>query len=94
MATLCLAAVKEEPATKFAKDQLKGHHRAHRAGWKKKRRRSRTISAIVYAEAKGNGLRRQGAAHHRAECGKQDANERAPNRKPSWKTYMQALGML
>jgi len=59
------AAVKEDPATTFAKDQLKAIiERIERLEEEKK-----TISddiRDVYCRGQGQRLRRQGAAHHRA----------------------------
>src|SRR6185369_7085677 len=77
------AAVKEEPATRFAKDQLKAIiERIERLEEEKK-----TISddiRDVYAEAKGNGFDVK-ALRTIVRLRKQDA---------ILETYMQALGML
>jgi uncharacterized protein (UPF0335 family) len=85
------AAVKEEPATKFAKDQLKAIvERIERLEEEKK-----TISddiRDVYAEAKGNGFDVK-ALRTIVRLRKQDANERA-EQETILETYMQALGML
>jgi uncharacterized protein (UPF0335 family) len=85
------AAVKEEPATKFAKDQLKAIiERIERLEEEKK-----TISddiRDVYAEAKGNGFDVK-ALRTIVRLRKQDANERAEE-ETILETYMQALGML
>jgi uncharacterized protein (UPF0335 family) len=85
------AAVKEEPATKFAKDQLKSViERVERLEEEKK-----TISddiRDVYAEAKGNGFDVK-ALRTIVRLRKQDANERA-EQETILETYMQALGML
>jgi uncharacterized protein (UPF0335 family) len=85
------AAVKEAPATKFAKDQLKAIiERIERLEEEKK-----TISddiRDVYAEAKGNGFDVQ-ALRSIVRLRKQDANERA-EQETILETYMQALGML
>jgi len=85
------AAVKEEPATKFAKDQLKAIiERIERLEEEKK-----TISddiRDVYAEAKGNGFDVK-ALRTIVRMRKQDANERAEE-ETILETYMQALGML
>ena len=66
MATSAAAAVQDEPATKFAKDQLKAIiERIERLEEEKK-----TISddiRDVYAEAKGNGYDTK-ALHHRADA--------------------------
>jgi uncharacterized protein (UPF0335 family) len=85
------AAVKEAPATKFAKDQLKAIiERIERLEEEKK-----TISddiRDVYAEAKGNGFEVK-ALRVIVRLRKQDANERA-EQETILETYMQALGML
>jgi len=85
------AAVKEAPATKFAKDQLKAIiERVERLEEEKK-----TISddiRDVYAEAKGNGFDVK-ALRTIVRLRKQDANERA-EQETILETYMQALGML
>ena len=85
------AAVKEAPATKFAKDQLKAIiERIERLEEEKK-----TISddiRDVYAEAKGNGFDTK-ALRAIVRLRKQDANERA-EQETILETYMQALGML
>jgi uncharacterized protein (UPF0335 family) len=84
-------AVKEAPATKFAKDQLKAIiERIERLEEEKK-----TISddiRDVYAEAKGNGYDVK-ALRTIVRLRKQDANERAEE-ETILETYMQALGML
>ena len=86
------AAVRyDEPATKFAKDQLKAIvERIERLEEEKK-----TISddiRDVYAEAKGNGYDVK-ALRAVVRLRKQDANERA-EQETILDTYMQALGML
>ena len=85
------AAVKEAPATKFAKDQLKAIiERIERLEEEKK-----TISddiRDVYAESKGNGFDVK-ALRTIVRLRKQDANERAEH-ETILETYMQALGML
>ncbi len=85
------AAVKEAPATKFAKDQLKAIiERIERLEEEKK-----TISddiRDVFAEAKGNGFDVK-ALRTIVRLRKQDANERA-EQETILETYMQALGML
>ena len=84
------AAFKEEPATKFAKDQLKAIiERIERLEEEKK-----TISddiRDVYAEAKGNGFDVK-ALRTIVRLRKQDENERA-EQETILETYMQALGM-
>jgi uncharacterized protein (UPF0335 family) len=85
------AAVKEESATRFAKDQLKSViERVERLEEEKK-----TISddiRDVYAEAKGNGFDVK-ALRTIVRLRKQDANERA-EQETILETYMQALGMV
>ena len=84
-------AVQDEPATRFAKDQLKAIiERIERLEEEKK-----TISddiRDVYAEAKGNGFDVK-ALRTIVRMRKQDANERA-EQETILETYMQALGML
>jgi uncharacterized protein (UPF0335 family) len=91
MAPTAAAAVKEAPATKFAKDQLKAIiERVERLEEEKK-----TISddiRDVYAEAKGNGFDVK-ALRTIVRLRKQDENERA-EQETILETYMQALGML
>jgi uncharacterized protein (UPF0335 family) len=91
MATSTAAAVQDEPATKFAKDQLKAIiERIERLEEEKK-----TISddiRDVYAEAKGNGFDVK-VLRTIVRMRKQDANERA-EQETILETYMQALGML
>lgn len=81
----------EQPATRFAKDQLKAIiERIERLEEEKK-----TISddiRDVYAEAKGNGFDVK-ALRTIVRMRKQDANERAEE-ETILETYMQALGML
>ena len=85
------AAVKEEPAATFAKDQLKSIiERIERLEEEKK-----TISddiRDVYAESKGNGFDVK-ALRQIVRLRKQDANERQEH-ETIVETYMQALGML
>jgi uncharacterized protein (UPF0335 family) len=85
------AAVQEEPATRFAKDQLKSViERVERLEEEKK-----TISddiRDVYAEAKGNGFDVK-ALRTIVRLRKQDANERQEH-ETILETYMQALGMV
>jgi uncharacterized protein (UPF0335 family) len=85
------AAVQDEPATKFAKDQLKAIiERIERLEEEKK-----TISddiRDVYAEAKGNGYDVK-VLRSIIRMRKEDANERAEY-ETILETYMQALGML
>lgn len=81
----------EQPATIFAKDQLKSIiERIERLEEEKK-----TISddiRDVYAEAKGNGFDVK-VLRTIVRMRKQDANERA-EQETILETYMQALGML
>lgn len=81
----------EQPATRFAKDQLKAIiERIERLEEEKK-----TISddiKDVYAEAKGNGFDTK-ALRTIVRMRKQDPNERA-EQETILETYMQALGML
>jgi len=83
-------AVQDEPATRFAKDQLKAIiERIERLEEEKK-----TISddiRDVYAEA-GNGFDVK-VLRTIVRMRKQDANERA-EQETILETYMQALGML
>jgi uncharacterized protein (UPF0335 family) len=85
------AAVKEAPATKFAKDQLKSIiERIERLEEEKK-----TISddiRDVYAESKGNGFDVK-ALRQIVRLRKQDPNDRQEH-ETIVDTYMQALGML
>ena len=84
-------AVGDEPATRFAKDQL-------RAIIERIERLEEEKAAIasdirdVYAEAKGNGYDVK-ALRTIVRLRKQDANERA-EAETILETYMQALGML
>ena len=85
------AAVQEEPATRFAKDQLKAFiERVERLEEEKKA----IVDDIrdVYAEAKGGGFDVK-ALRTIVRLRKQDANERA-EQETILETYMQALGML
>ena len=85
------AAAKQEPATRFAKEQLKAIiERIERLEEEKK-----TISEDirdVFAEAKGNGYDVK-ALRTIVRMRKQDANERQ-EQETILETYMQALGML
>ena len=85
------AAVKEAPATTFAKDQLKSIiERIERLEEEKK-----TISddiRDVYAESKGNGFDVK-ALRQIVRLRKQDPNERQ-EQETILETYMQALGMI
>jgi uncharacterized protein (UPF0335 family) len=85
------AAVQEETAHRFAKDQLKAIiERIERLEEEKK-----AISddiRDVYAEAKGNGFDVK-ALRSIVRMRKQDANERQ-EQETILETYMQALGMI
>ncbi|MBY0381614.1 MAG: DUF2312 domain-containing protein [Xanthobacteraceae bacterium] len=85
------AAVKEDAAHRFAKDQLKAIvERVERLEEEKK-----TISddiRDVYAEAKGNGFDVK-ALRAIIRLRKQDADERQ-EQETILETYMQALGMI
>ena len=85
------AAVKEEPATKFAKDQLKAIvERIERLEEEKK-----TIAddiRDVYAEAKGNGFDVK-SLRVVVRLRKQDINERK-EQEAILETYLHALGMI
>ena len=85
------AAVQEEPATKFAKDQLKAIvERIERLEEEKK-----TISddiRDVYAEAKGNGFDVK-SLRVVVRLRKEDVNERKEH-EAILETYMHALGMI
>ena len=85
------AAVKEEPATRFAKDHLKAFvERIERLEEEKKAIADDIRD--VYAEAKGTGFDVK-ALRTIVRLRKQDANERAEE-ETILETYMQALGML
>jgi len=93
MATATAAAVndEEQPATRFAKDQLKAFiERVERLEEEKKAIADDIRD--VYAEAKGNGFDVK-ALRTIVRLRKQDANERA-EQETILETYMQALGML
>ena len=93
MANAAAAAAEkdDQPARRFAKDQLKAFvERVERLEEEKK-----TIAddiRDVYAEAKGNGFDVK-ALRTIVRLRKQDANERA-EAETILETYMQALGML
>jgi uncharacterized protein (UPF0335 family) len=91
MATATAAAAQEEPATRFAKDQLKAFiERVERLEEEKK-----TISddiRDVYAEAKGTGFDVK-ALRTIVKLRKQDVDERKEH-EAILETYMHALGML
>ena len=85
------AAVQDEPATRFAKDQLKAFiERVERLEEEKKAIADDIKD--VYAEAKGNGFDVK-ALRTIVRMRKQDADERREH-ETILETYMQALGML
>ena len=89
MATSAAAAVQDEPATKFAKDQLKAIiERIERLEEEKK-----TISddiRNIYGEAKGNGF---DVKVLRASCGCASRTPMsAPSRKPFWRPTCRRWG--
>ncbi len=85
------SGIKDEPATRFAKEQLKAIiERIERLEAEKK-----TVAddiKDVYAEAKGNGYDVK-ALRTIIRMRKQDADERA-EQETILETYLQALGML
>jgi len=84
-------AVKDEPSTKFAKDQLRSIiERIERL--EEERQTFSDDIRDVYAEAKGNGYDVK-ALRTVVRMRKQDAGERA-EQETILETYMQALGML
>lgn len=84
-------AVKDEPSTRFAKDQLKAIiERVERLEEEKKNIADDIKD--VYAEAKGNGFDVM-ALKTIVKLRKIDANERAQG-EAILETYMQAIGML
>jgi uncharacterized protein (UPF0335 family) len=91
LSAMVAAAAEEEPATRFAKDQLKAIvERIERLEEEKK-----TISddiRDVYAEAKGNGFDVK-ALRQVVRLRKMDTNERQEH-ETILETYLQALGML
>lgn len=85
------AVAKDEPATRFAKDQLKAIIERIERLEEEKKAISDDVSD-VYAEAKGNGYDVK-ALRTIIRMRKQDANERA-EQEAILETYLQALGML
>ncbi len=85
------AAVKEEPATRFAKDQLKAIIERIERLEEEKKALSDDIRD-VYAESKGNGYDVK-ALRTIVRLRKQDPNERQ-EQETIIETYMQALGMI
>ena len=82
---------REQPATRFAKDQLKSIiERIERL--EEERKSISDDIGDVYAEAKGNGFDVK-ALRTIVRLRKQDANERQ-EQETILETYMQALGML
>ncbi len=85
------AAVKDEPATRFAKDQLKAIVERIERLEEEKKAIADDIKD-VYAEAKGNGFDTK-ALRTIVRMRKQDADERQ-EQETILETYLQALGML
>jgi len=85
------AAVKDEPATRFAKDQPRAIVERIERLEEEKKAIADDIKD-VYAEAKGNGYDVK-ALRTIIRLRKQDPNERA-EAETILETYMQALGML
>ncbi len=86
-----VAVANEEPATRFAKDQLKAIIERIERLEEEKKAIADDIKD-VYAEAKGNGFDTK-AIRTIIRMRKQDADERA-EAETILETYMQALGML
>jgi len=84
-------AVPDEPATRFAKDQLKAIIERIERLEEEKKAISDDIKD-VYAEAKGNGYDVK-ALRTIVRMRKQDANERA-EAEAILETYLQAMGMI
>ena len=91
MATSAAAAVQDEPATKFAKDQLKAIIERIERLEEEKKTTSDDIRD-VYAEAKGNGFDAK-ALRSIVRMRKLDSDERREQQEVL-ETYMHALGML
>ncbi len=85
------AAPKDEPATSFAKDQLRAIVERIERLEEEKKAIADDIKD-VYGEAKGNGYDVK-ALRQIIRLRKMDANERA-EQETILETYMQALGML
>ena len=85
------AAQKEQPATRFAKDQLKAVIERIEKLEEEKKASADDIKE-VYAEAKGNGFDVT-ALRTIVRLRKQDADERR-EQETILETYMHALGML
>lgn len=85
------AAEKEQPATRFAKDQLKAVIERIEKLEEEKKATSDDIRE-VYAEAKGNGFDPK-ALRTIVRMRKQDVDERK-EQEAVLETYMHALGML
>jgi uncharacterized protein (UPF0335 family) len=85
------AAPKEQPATRFAKDQLKAVIERIEKLEEEKKATSDDIRE-VYAEAKGNGFDPK-ALRTIVRLRKQDVDERK-EQEAVLETYMHALGML
>ena len=91
MSAVAAQAVKEKPATRFAKDQLKAIiERIERLEEEKKAIADDIRD--VYAEAKGNGFDIK-TLRTVVRMRKQDKNERA-EQEAILETYLHALGMI
>ncbi len=76
-ATAAAETEQPEPAkTRFAKDQLKSDHRAHRAAGGGEEGDRRRISATSIAEAKGNGFDVEGRCARSCACASRTTDER------------------
>ena len=91
MATAAAAATEEQPATRFAKDQLKAFIERIERLEEEKKALSDDIRD-VYAEAKGSGFDIK-ALRAIIKLRKQDVDERREH-EAILETYMHALGML
>src|SRR5205809_663694 len=91
MATAAAAATEEQPATRFAKDQLKAFIERVERLEEEKKALSDDIRD-VYAEAKGSGFDIK-ALRAIIKLRKQDVDERREH-EAILETYMHALGML
>ena len=90
-ATAAAAATEEQPATRFAKDQLKAFIERVERLEEEKKALSDDIRD-VYAEAKANGFDVK-ALRQVVRLRKQDVDERK-EQEAILETYLQAMGML